>query len=143
VPAKVLPDKLVEMLLRQGMQPKEIAKYLAEQHHPPIHVTPAAISVWRNRRGLPRLRADHSDLIPWPILVQHRNLYPAQMLRALSNRRQGIAIPELTSDRLDTWLQRLEEDDMVVHYEPDLKEGWFYVPRRPKKDTDVIRDPRV
>ncbi len=32
---------------------------------------------------------------------------------------------------------------MVVHYEPDLKEGWFYVQRRPKKDTDVIRDPRV
>ncbi len=75
--------------------------------------------------------------------VHARSLYPAQMLRALSNRRQGIAIPELTSDRLDTWLQRLEEDDMVVHYEPDLKEGWFYVQRRPKKDTDVIRDPRV
>lgn len=39
------------------------------------------------------------------------------------------------------WLAMLEENNAVVHYDPDTEEGFFYVPREPQ-DDDIIRRPR-
>jgi hypothetical protein len=45
--------------------------------------------------------------------------------------------------RLEPWLEKLRQAGAVVHYEADTKQGFFYVPRRPGIDLDLIREPTV
>lgn len=137
---KKIPDKLVEQLLRQGFGLTEIKNILAEQK-PPVIITRQALSVWRRRRGLEPLNPRYADLIPWRVKDHHARYYQPMMLRHLGRRRAGGELTDREETALNNWLKFLEEEDVVVHYEPDLDEGFFYVPRR-KVDTDVIRDPR-
>jgi hypothetical protein len=44
-------------------------------------------------------------------------------------------------EMLDAWLSGLERDGVVVHYDPDTIEGWWYVPRRDGIDLDLIYEP--
>lgn len=64
------------------------------------------------------------------------------MLRQEARRRAGGVLTEKMEQALNIWLDGLEADGVVVHYEPDTEEGWFYVPRRPGVDQDIIRKPR-
>lgn len=100
-------------------------------------------SMWANfraRRGLtPRLQRD-DELIPWAVKREHRWKNPVVMLRAEARRRSGLPQSEVQQARLMSWLHWLSEDGMVVMYEPDTEEGFFYVPRE-DGDDDLIRRP--
>jgi hypothetical protein len=63
------------------------------------------------------------------------------MLRTEARRRAGKQLRKEERVRLDAWLRRLARENIVLHYDPDTDEGWFYVPRRPGVDTDIIRVP--
>ena len=63
------------------------------------------------------------------------------MLRAEARRRAGIELRDDETAQLNSWIDRLKEDGTVVHYDGDIDEGWFYVPRRPDIDMDLIREP--
>ncbi|WP_326569929.1 hypothetical protein OIE69_42835 [Actinacidiphila glaucinigra] len=100
-------------------------------------------SMWgnfRHRRGLDRRIARDDELIPWAVKREHRQLYPVIMLRVEARRRAGLALDEDRAKRLESWRVMLEEQDAVVHYDPDTANGFSYIPREPG-DIDIIRKP--
>ncbi|WP_406409667.1 hypothetical protein OG923_12705 [Streptomyces halstedii] len=100
-------------------------------------------SMWGNfryREGLDRRIARDDELIPWAVKKEHRQPYPIVMLRVEARKRAGLPLDEDKTKRLASWLKMLEDNNAVVHYDPDTEEGWFYVPRE-ESDDDIIRRP--
>lgn len=117
-----------------------------------LEITPSAVGNWRARLGLPRRQERDMDLIPWRVEGEHVYKHALAMLRAEGRRRSGQPISAISAARLESWLKFLEEEDAVVHYDPDAvvvnpdtgeeeRPGFFYVPRRRGIDTDIIRVP--
>lgn len=106
-----------------------------------VRIGHATLSDLRRRKGIPRRSIRSDDLIPWAVLPEHRHRFAVQMLRALGRRRAGMSNSPKIESKLNAWLRSLEEQGAVVHYDPDTEQGWWYVPRRPDIDTDVIRVP--
>ncbi|MFG3421255.1 hypothetical protein ACIBTZ_13125 [Micromonospora sp. NPDC049460] len=106
-----------------------------------IETVPSLWGNFRRRRGLQRRTTRDDDLIPWLLKDEHRWLFPIRMLRTEARRRAGKQLREEDRVKLDAWLKRLARENIVLHYDPDTDEGWFYVPRRPGIDTDLIRVP--
>jgi hypothetical protein len=97
---------------------------------------------FRRREELePRITRDEGELIPWEVLPEHRHTYPIIMLRIEARRRAGRELTQRDQDRLAGWLRSRKADDTVVHYDPETEDGFFYVPRRPGVDKDLIREP--
>lgn len=106
-----------------------------------IETKPSMWGNFRRREGLePRLIRD-DDLIPWELKDEHRWMNPVNMLRAVARQRAGRELSASDQERLPSWLRTRETEDTVVHYDPDTEEGFWYVPRRPGIDRDLIREP--
>jgi hypothetical protein len=105
-----------------------------------IDTVPSMWGNFRRRRGLDRRIVRDDDLIPWFVKEEHRWAYPLAMLRAEARRRAGKELTETDTSRLANWLEMLNDEKAVVHYDPDTDEGFFYIPREPK-DDDIIRRP--
>lgn len=106
-----------------------------------IETVPSMWGNFRRRRGLERRTLRDDDLLPWKMDDAHRWLFPAQMLRAEARRRAGKTLRPDEEKRVDNFIKRLKDEGLVVHYDIDTKEGFFYVPARPGVDTDLIRQP--
>ncbi len=105
-----------------------------------IETVPSLWGNYRRRRGLTRRITRDDDLIPWFVTEKHRWAYPLAMLRVEARRRAGREIRDVDLARLTPWKQDLAEGGLVVHYDPDTEQGFFYVPAR-SEDTDLIRVP--
>ena len=141
MPAKIIPDKEVEMMWRRGMTPSQIKAALWRDHK--IDVTATAISVWRQRRGLPPLVPRYEEFLPWRVLPEHAHKWPAKMLRLAARRASGGVLTAVQEKDLAHWLTSRQEADQVVGYERDYPGGWFYTTRRPKVDFGLILNPDV
>lgn len=106
-----------------------------------IDTVPSMWGNFRRRRGLDRRINRNDELLPWEIRREHRWLYPAVMLRFEARLRDGMTLNDDQQQRLDNWKARLKEENAVVHYDGDTKEGFFYVPRQ-AGDDDLIHRPR-
>lgn len=106
-----------------------------------IETVPSLWGNFRRRRGLARRIVRNDDLIPWFVEEKHRWNYAVQMLRSEGRRREGKELREMEALRLEAWLRGLERDNLVIHYDPDTEDGFFYVPREPG-DDDIIRRPK-
>lgn len=137
--AKVLPDSEVEQLLRQGKTDEQVVEYLAKHHH--ISITRSAVGMWRKRRGIPRVIPRYDDLIPWQVKVEHAGMYIPRMLRLEARQRRGKELQLKDRQRVEAFKRKLDDQDAVVHYDPDTEQGWWFVRRRPGIDTDIIRRP--
>lgn len=103
-----------------------------------------SISMWaalRRRHGIQTRIVRDDVLIPWAVRVEHRHAHAVSMLRAEARRRAGRTLTPAMEEMLDAWLSGLERDGVVVHYDPDTIEGWWYVPRRDGIDLDLIYEP--
>jgi hypothetical protein len=103
-----------------------------------------SVSMWsmfRKRKGLDRRVAWDNNLIPWNVKIEHNYKYQILMLRKEARRRAGFALSEKDTHKVDTWIANLKRDGLVVHYDPDTEQGWFYVPAREGIDTDLVRVP--
>jgi len=101
-------------------------------------------SAWANfrkRRGLDERIVVDTQLIPWHVKPEHMADYIVRMLRAEARQRAGREVNAIDAERLARFKAKLEGSDLVVHYDPDLEEGFVLVPRRPGIDTDMIREP--
>ena len=116
------------------------ARYLARDG---IELSSAAISMFRTRNNLDPIRNTHHALLPWVVAMEHRGLYPAQMLRLEGRYRNGDDISSIKRTALERWKVKLAVEDAVVHYDADTPQGWHYVPRRVDVDVDLIRDPAL
>ncbi|MEU3265129.1 hypothetical protein [Streptomyces bacillaris] len=99
-------------------------------------------AAFRRRNGIDRRNLRSDDLLPWKLKEEHRHLYPAMMLRAEGRTRAGKPVSEVNARKLESWKRTLADDNLVVHYDPDTEEGFFYIPRE-DQDTDLIREPKV
>jgi hypothetical protein len=106
-----------------------------------IEISATTFSNLRKRRGLDRRIERNHDLIPWAVKPEHRFRNQIVMLRAVARERNGKTVNPQTKRALTSWLISMEEQDLVVHYDPDTDEGFFYVPRRAGVDFDLIREP--
>lgn len=142
MPAKKIPsDNELEQLFRRGMTPAQISGWYAREKN--LDIAPGTISVWKVRQSasLPVYRETYVDLIPWTVNPEHRALYPVKMLRMTGRRRAGLPLRPEDARRLDAWLEKLQDRNLVVHYDPGTAQGFFYVEPRPGKDLGPIREP--
>ncbi|MFF4244291.1 hypothetical protein ACFYY2_07425 [Streptomyces sp. NPDC001822] len=141
MPARKIQDEsevlgwFEEGMTYEWMQAEYLRKYGIETSIP-------MWSAFRRRKGLDRRNLRDHDLIPWMIKEEHRHMYPAFMLRAEGRLRAGRELTERDASRLASWKNMLAEKGVVVHYDPDTEDGFFYVPRE-ATDRDLIRAPRT
>ncbi|MEU9605473.1 hypothetical protein [Streptomyces sp. NPDC048057] len=105
-----------------------------------IDTVPSMWGNFRRRRGLDRRIVRDDELIPWFVKEEHRWAYPLVMLRTEARQRAGSPVTPADQARLTAWKQMLEEENAVVHYDPDTEEGFHYVLRQPE-DDDIIHRP--
>lgn len=106
-----------------------------------IRTVPSLWGNFRRRRGLARRMVRDDNLIPWAVNKEHRWAYPLAVLRMEARMRAGAELTPSDAARLESWKKSLYEREVVVHYEPDTVDGFFYVPRRKDIDHDLIREP--
>jgi hypothetical protein len=128
-------------MIDSGMTQQEIADETYRRTGQ--RVTRAAVSAAMARAGMPPRRGRYNELIPWTVKVEHGNHYACRMLRAESRLRAGLPLPDAELRRLRNWRQLLSDNGAVVHYDPDTRQGFFYVDARKGIDMDLIRRPDV
>lgn len=122
---RILPDdKTLKRWVDLGMTHADIAEEV--QRITGEQVSRSSVSAALSRAGLTRPTSRYTDELPWRVKVSHVTQYPARMLRLLGRRRAGLDLTEAEDDRLDSWLETLEDDGLVVAYCPD-KSGFLYV----------------
>jgi hypothetical protein len=135
-----LDDNRVEQLLRAGKTQLEVvAIYRAEG----VDVTQSAISQAISS-GRIKVNTDrNSGGIPWKLRPEHRHLLAARMLRTQARLDAGLEVGPSLLAQVTTWREGLEIENSVITYDPETKEGFWRVPRRPGIDTGWVRDPNV
>jgi len=136
-----LPDNTTLRQLRaQGWKLRHIAQEYG--------VTDAAVWKALERAGYTDRKETTADLLPWEIDVKHRSTAVAQRFRAIMRERRGLELNATERHLLDTWLQALKDNNVVVNYHPDAPPndasrlgGFFYVPRSPE-DKWIVRMPK-
>ncbi|MFE0964047.1 hypothetical protein [Streptomyces fungicidicus] len=139
MPAKKIQDEQeVIRWFEEGWTYAEMTEEYRQKYN--IEMKPSAWGNFRYRKGLDRRIARDDELIPWAVKKEHRSLYPLMMLRLEARKRAGLPNDEDKTKRLESWRAMLEEENAVVHYDPDTADGFFYVPRE-DGDDDIIRRP--
>lgn len=137
--AKIVDRQEVIRWFEEGRTYAWMSEQYLEKYN--IEMSLSAWGNFRRREGLDRRHNRDDDLIPWAVKLEHRQGWAVQMLRAEARRRARMEITPEREHEVDTWIAGLHENNTVVHYDPDTDQGWFYVPRRPDIDTDLIRKP--
>lgn len=137
--SKIVDEAEVIRWFEEGRTYEWMAQQYREKYN--IDTVPSMWGNFRRRRGLTRRIVRDDDLIPWAVKDEHRYTYPVSMLRIVARQRAGSELTESDASRLASWLRTREQEDTVVHYDPDTEEGFWYVKRRPGVDKDLIREP--
>lgn len=137
--SKIVNEQEVIRWFEEGKTYQWMIDEYKRKYH--IDTTAAMWGNFRRRRGLDRRITRDDELIPWAVNVEHRWLYPLSMLRLEARKREGRDLSELEEQRLESWKKMLQEEGVVVHYDPATEEGFFYVPPA-KGDDDLIHKPK-
>lgn len=119
--------------------------WMAEQYSlRGITISPTAFSEYRAVRGWERRNLRDDTLIPWAVKEEHRYKNLLNQLRVEAQLRAGRKTVEDLSYpvrvRWEAFRRKLDEENVVVKYDPDTEEGFLLVPRKPS-DNDIIRRP--
>ena len=124
----------------QGMSYSDMAKQWMKENDDVI--TPAAFSNLRVRLGLrPRLAQRDPKLIPWVVRSEHYAALPMRMFHTKTRQAHRLPVNPEMLQRLAEWEALLKAQNLVVHYEPNTDQGFFYVPAREGIDNGLIREP--
>ena len=80
-------------------------------------VSRSGIAAAMARNGLSETGARYPDEVPWRINPIHATSNPLRMLRLLGRRREGKRLNRRETEQLDSWLDTLEEKNLIVAYE--------------------------
>jgi hypothetical protein len=120
------PNDQLQAMVESGMTHKEIAEKIhAETGYP---VARSTVTAALARAGISKPQPRYRQEIPWVVGDIHTMEYPIVMLRALGRRRAGLPMTDRDSRRLDSWLEKLTQDSLIVAYCPDTVPGCHYVP---------------
>lgn len=118
-------------MVEAGLTHQQIAARIEQDTG--VRVSRSTVSVALSRAGLSKDAMRYKSELPWKVRGEHLTQYPARMLRLLGRRRADITLSDDEAERLDAWLEALEEKDLVVGYMPE-GEGFIYV------DADEVDD---
>ncbi|MCC2278877.1 hypothetical protein LKL35_26115 [Streptomyces sp. ET3-23] len=135
---KIVDEDEVLQWFREGKTYDFMIDYYKKHYNETT--TKAMWSTFRRRKKLPRRNVRNADLIPWKVEEQHRYDYPVMMLRAEGRRLAGEKLTPADEKRLASWKADLKAQDLVVHYDPETKDGWFLIPRS-EGDHELIHPP--
>lgn len=142
------PD-LLRQWVDSGLTDTQIAQLVGDMYggDTPSHVT---VINWRKKHGIVRrhgrqARLDHSKYRPWRVRVEHTGDAIERRLYDYSRLRQGRRLDEKAQQRLDEFLDFLARHEVVVSYDPETEDGWFFVERDPERDDpdSIIRAPEA
>jgi hypothetical protein len=132
-------DELEQLLKQPGMTQGKIGRMFG--------VSGQAVSKELNRYREGRVPGVSAWQKHWPrewfaegnaIRNDHSSTYIYKQLLAYTQRRQGVKLEDGRSDQLDTFLEHLRRNDLVVYYLYDSPNGFFMRTRREHDDPDVI-----
>lgn len=92
-----------------------------------VRVSRSTVSAALHRAGLTTPQARYARELPWKVKAQHAAHYPARMLRCLGRVRAGTDMPDDERERFNSWWAWIVEEKLVVAYDPDSQDGFFYV----------------
>jgi hypothetical protein len=130
-PRLLPPISELKQLVRRGYTHQQIVDHVLETTG--VVVSRSSVSAALSRAGLSKEASRYKDELPWRVKGEHLTQYPARMLRLLGRRRAGTDLADVEADRLDAWLEALDEKGLVVAYCPD-GDGFLYV------DADEVHD---
>tara|TARA_R110002020_G_scaffold26085_3_gene84428 strand:- start:2968 stop:3414 length:447 start_codon:yes stop_codon:yes gene_type:complete len=133
---KRLPD--INRLLtwtQQGLTQEEICQRIYDEtgYLPSRSSVSAALSRAGKSKTMPR----YEDTIPWRVKQEHLREYAPRMLRLLGRKRSGTELTPEEQARLDGWLNKLDDENAVVAYDPEFRFGFVYVDREPDDDPQI------
>lgn len=100
----------------------------------------SSVSGHLSRVGLTN-RVRYDEYIPWGrISVDHNHAYQLVMLRIGARLLEGKEVRLIDRTRFENWTAQLKEAGVVIHYEYNSPEGFYYVKAR-KTDTGLVRVP--
>lgn len=123
-PRLLPPVSDLARMVDAGMTHQQIADRIEEATG--IQVSRSTVSAALSRAGLSSVGNRYKTEIPWKVKAEHLTQYPARMLRLLGRRRSGGDLSETDGERLDAWLEALDERGLVVAYAP-TGDGFIYV----------------
>jgi len=131
MPAKRLvpSDSILERWRDDGLTISEMVDKTHDDFN--TSVSKGAIASALSRAGLTN-RVRYDDVIPWKrIKAEHNGEYPLIMLRLLARRKHGLSLTEQQESRLDSWLERMDDEKAIVVYRYHSEQGFYYVHRKP------------
>ena len=110
--------------------------------------TRAAVHLALKQVGVTKARPRYYAEIPWVVKPQHNNDYRVQLLRLAARLAHGGCASDADRLTLQRWMRALSSRDtglrhgVVVDYDHVRHpEGFAYVAREPRYDTELIRVP--
>ena len=135
---KLPPVEILVDMRTRGMRLKEIGA-LYDVGEP---------AVWRalERAGKIQTGSGWKDLLPWRIAPNHKTTAVMARFRTILKQKNGEATTPTEERLLRTWLEGMQENNVVVNYHPEApansassKGGFYYVPRT-DADQWIIRE---
>lgn len=136
-PPTLVPDKnTLQRWLKEGLTHQEMADRVYEETGNKI--TRNAISNAMSKYGLAKDLPRYSDTIPWRCKVGHAKAYQLRMLRLLGRRNQGGKLNKTEKAALESWLERMASENVIVAYDPEDDRGFFYIDAKFKDHKEDI-----
>lgn len=137
---RVLPDKntLWKWYNDEGLSHTEMAERFnnlpERQGQEPV--TRQAFWQQCDRHGFPPRNLSHREVLPANMHPDHSKLYDTEMIRMWDARRQGKKFPPKIDQKINAWLQNLNDAKAILVYRRNTIAGWKPVPRKPSDDKD-------
>lgn len=123
-PRLLPPTNELVRFIEAGLTHQQIADRIREETG--VVVSRSTVSVALSRAGMARDAMRYKEELPWRVKASHLTQYPARMLRLLGRKRSGMRLNDDEADRLEAWLEGMQEKGLVVAYVPQ-GEGFIYV----------------
>ncbi len=136
---KMPSDSILERWVDEGLDHHQIQERIKRETGEDVALS--SVSGHLSRIGLTN-RVRYDEFIPWGrISVDHNHAFQLTMLRIGARLEAGKEVRPVDLNRYQNWVAHMQEAGAVVHYEYDSPEGFYYVARRPKIDTGLVRVP--
>lgn len=138
-PRLVPSDSILKRWLELGYTHEKMAHLASKIEGRPI--ARSTISAALCRAGLTQ-RVRYNSVIPWPnIKTVHNSHYALTQLRTKARIDAGLKVTDDRQKRFESWQRRLIEENAVVVYLEDSKDGFYYVQRKPSDGDSLVRFP--
>lgn len=136
---KMPSDAILAKWVEEGLDHKQMQQRIKEQFKE--NVALSSVSGALSRAGLTN-RIRYDDFIPWGrIALEHNHSYQLHHLRIAARLDKGLPVRDGDKRRFEAWRDEMKAKGVVVHYDYDSEQGWFYTPARSGIDTGLIRVP--